>query len=247
MNKLNLIKMKNLEKKIAIVTGANQGIGLAIVQKLVEEGAIVYATDIKEDADYGNGVTFIKLDVSIEENWKSVVKQVLDKEGRIDVLVNNAGVISYTPVHELEIEEWNRLIAVDQTGVMLGMKHTIPHMIKQNYGSIINISSIWGIVAAGNVMAYNAVKAAVSIMSKNAAITYAKNGIRVNAVNPGFIVTPLTDSQDSALNKVVIDATPMGRGGEAFEIANGVAFLASDQASYITGIDLIIDGGYTAQ
>ncbi len=239
--------MRNLENKIAIVTGANQGIGFAIVKKLVEEGATVYATDIKEDAVYENGVTFISHDVSVEENWKSVVRQVLENEGRIDILVNNAGVISYTPVHELDIKEWNHLISVDQTGVMLGMKHTIPHMITQSYGSIINISSIWGIVAAGNVMAYNAVKAAVSIMSKNAALTYAKNGIRVNAVNPGFINTPLTDSQDAVLNKIVIDATPMGRGGEPLEIANGVAFLASDQASYITGIDLIIDGGYTAQ
>lgn len=239
--------MSKLNNKIAIVTGANQGIGLAIVQKFVQEGAVVYAFDIQESANYGKGVTFIKVDVSNEDNWKSAIKQVLAEQSRIDILVNNAGVISYTPVHELEMEEWNRVIAVDQTGVMLGMKHTIPHMMNQHYGSIINTSSIWGIVAAADVFAYNAVKAAVSIMSKNAALTYAKKGIRVNAVNPGFINTPLTMSQDAALNKIVIDATPMGRAGEPIEIANGVAFLAGDEASYITGIDLMIDGGYTAQ
>jgi 3alpha(or 20beta)-hydroxysteroid dehydrogenase len=162
-------------------------------------------------------------------------------------LVNNAGIIAYTPIHEIELEEWHKLIAVDQTGVLLGMKHVIPQMLKQEYGSIINVSSIWGMVGAGNVIAYNAAKGAVTLMTKNAAITYAKNGIRVNSVNPGFINTPLTDSQDEKLNKIVIDATPMGRAGEPEEIASGVVFLASDEASYVTGSELVIDGGYTAQ
>lgn len=239
--------MAKLKDKVTIVTGANQGIGFAIVQKFLEEGASVYALDIKDTAEYPYGVTFIKCDVSKPEDWKASVQQVLQEKGRVDVLVNNAGLISYTPIHELELEEWNQLIAVDQTGVLLGMKEVIPTMLEQNYGSIINTSSIWGLVGAANVIAYNAVKGAVSLMSKNAAITYAKNGIRVNSINPGFIITPLTDSQDATLNKIVIDATPMGRGGEPMEVANGVAFLASDEASYVTGIDLIIDGGYTAQ
>lgn len=239
--------MKLLSKKVAIVTGANQGIGLAITKQFAEEGAIVYAFDIKEDADYDEGVTFIKLDVSNEDNWKTAVKQVLDEQGRIDILVNNAGIIDYTPIHELELERWHKLIAVDQTGVLLGMKHTIPQMMKQNYGSIVNISSIWGTVGAANVAAYNAAKGAVAVLTKNAALTYAKNGIRANSVHPGFINTPLTDSQAADLNKIVIDATPMGRGGEPDEIATGVVFLASDKASYITGSELVIDGGYLAQ
>jgi len=239
--------MKQLKNKVAIVTGANQGIGLAITKQFAEQGAIVYAFDIKEDADYGNDVFFIKTDVTNEENWKTSVQQVLKEQGRIDILVNNAGVIAYTPIHEIELEEWHRLIAVDQTGVLLGMKHVIPQMLKQKSGSVINISSIWGKVGAANVIAYNAAKGAVVLMTKNAAITYAKDGIRVNSVNPGFIKTPLTDNQAAALNKIVIDNTPMGRGGEPEEIANGVTFLASDRASFITGSELVIDGGYTAQ
>lgn len=239
--------MKVLQDKIAIVTGANQGIGLGITKEFVAGGAVVYALDIKDDADYGSGVTFIKGDVSLEEDWKAAVKQVLEDHGRIDILVNNAGIIDYTPIHEIELEAYHRLIAVDQTGVLLGMKHVIRPMMARGYGSIINVSSIWGTVGAANVVAYNAAKGAVALMTKNAAITYAKNGIRVNSVHPGFIHTPLTDNQAADVNKVVIDATPMGRGGYPIEIANGVVFLASDQASYVTGSELVIDGGYTAQ
>ena len=239
--------MKQLKNKIAIVTGSNQGIGLAITRHFVEQGATVYALDIKNGTNYGEGVFFLKSDVSKEEDWNASIKKVLKEQGHIDILVNNAGVISYTPIHELEMEEWNHLIAVDQTGVFLGMKYVIPHMRKQKSGTIINVSSIWGTVGAANVAAYNAVKGAVGLLTKNAAITYAKDGIRVNSVHPGFINTPLTESQDAALNKIVIDATPMGRGGEPDEIASGVVFLASDQASYITGSELVIDGGYTAQ
>ena len=239
--------MKQLENKVAIVTGANQGIGLAIVRQFVNQGAIVYALDIKDDADYGEGVSFIRSDVTREENWRESVQQVLHEQGRIDILVNNAGVIAYTPIHEIDLAEWDRLIAVDQTGVLLGMKHVIPQMMQQKHGSIINVSSIWGSVGAANVVAYNAAKGAVVLMTKNAAITYAKDGIRVNSVHPGFIKTPLTDSQDEALNKIVIDATPLGRGGEPDEVATGVVFLAGDHASYITGSELVIDGGYTAQ
>ena len=239
--------MQQLKNKIAIVTGSNQGIGFAITKQFAEQGAIVYAFDIKEDAEYGKGIHFIKTDVAKEENWRMSVQEVLNEHGRIDILVNNAGIIAYTPIHEIELDEWHRLIAVDQTGVLLGMKHVIRQMLRQKYGSIINVSSIWGKVGAANVVAYNAAKGAVSLMTKNAAITYAKKGIRVNAVNPGFINTPLTDSQAEELNKVVIDATPMGRAGEPAEIAHGVVFLASDQASYITGSELVIDGGYTAQ
>ncbi|WP_343670572.1 SDR family NAD(P)-dependent oxidoreductase [Chitinophaga sp.] len=239
--------MKQLTNKVAIVTGANQGIGFAITRKLKEQGAKVYAFDIREDADYGEGITFIKVDVAREAEWKTAVAQVLKAEDRIDILVNNAGVISYTPIHEIEMEEWNRLISIDQTGVLLGMKHTIPQMMKQQSGTIINVSSIWGSVAAAGVVAYNAAKGAVILMSKNAALTYAKDGIRVNAVSPGFIESPLTDAQDADLNKWVIDQTPMKRAGKPEEIANGVAFLASDEASFVTGTTLAIDGGFLAQ
>jgi NAD(P)-dependent dehydrogenase (short-subunit alcohol dehydrogenase family) len=239
--------MKQLQNKVAIVTGASKGIGLAITGKLADQGAIVYAFDLLQNADYPEGVFFIRCDVADEENWRSAVQHVLKERSRIDILVNNAGIISYTPIHEIQLEEWNRLIAVDQTGVLLGMKHVIPQMMEQQQGSIINVSSIWGSVGAANVVAYNAAKGAVVLMTKNAAITYAKKGIRVNSVHPGFIHTPLTDNQDEALNRIVIAATPMGRGGMPDEVANGVVFLASEQASFITGSELVIDGGYTAQ
>ncbi len=239
--------MKKLANKVAIISGANQGIGLAITKQFVAQGAIVYALDIKDDAAYEQGVTFIQSDVTKEEDWKAAVAQVLSEQGRVDILVNNAGVIAYTPIHEIELEEWHRLIAVDQTGVLLGMKHAIIPMLKQKSGAIVNVSSIWGKVGAAGVVAYNAAKGAVVLMTKNAALTYAKDGIRVNSVNPGFINTPLTANQAPELNKIVIDNTPMGRGGEPEEIAYGVAFLVSDEASFITGAELTIDGGYLAQ
>ena len=242
-----IINMKNLEKKIAIVSGSNQGIGLAIVKKFVTEGAKVYACDIVEGTEYGENVTFLNVDVSQEDQWKDAVAKVIANEGQIDILANNAGLIDYTPIHELTLENWNHLIAVDQTGVFLGMKHVIPHMVSRGQGSIINTSSIWGLVGASGVAAYNAAKAAVIGLSKNAAVTYAAQGVRVNSILPGFISTPLTDSQDADLNKWVIGQTPMLRAGKPEEIANGVSFLASDQASYITGLDMVIDGGYTAQ
>lgn len=242
-----IINMKNLEKKIAIVSGSNQGIGLAIVKKFVTEGAKVYAFDIVEGTEYGENVTFLNVDVSQEDQWKDAVAKVIANEGQIDILANNAGLIDYTPIHELTLENWNHLIAVDQTGVFLGMKHVIPHMVSRGQGSIINTSSIWGLVGASGVAAYNAAKAAVIGLSKNAAVTYAAQGVRVNSILPGFISTPLTDSQDADLNKWVIGQTPMLRAGKPEEIANGVSFLASDQASYITGLDMVIDGGYTAQ
>jgi NAD(P)-dependent dehydrogenase (short-subunit alcohol dehydrogenase family) len=163
------------------------------------------------------------------------------------VLANNAGVIAYQPLHELTVAEWERVVATNQTGTWLGMRAVIPHMVGQRNGSIINISSIWGSVAVSGAHAYHATKGAVRNMSKSAAISYAKDNVRVNSLHPGFIQTPLTDAQDPEINEFVVAQTPLGRAGTGEEIANGAVFLASDEASFVTGSELVIDGGYLAQ
>jgi NAD(P)-dependent dehydrogenase (short-subunit alcohol dehydrogenase family) len=237
-----------LQGKVALVTGAASGIGRAVVELFVNEGAKVFAGDIKSPAQaYPLGVEAIPLDVTSESQWSAAVAAVLQKTGRLDVLINNAGIIAYEPLHELSMENWHKMIAVDQTGVFLGMREAVRAMVKQKSGSIVNISSIWGTTAVSGAHAYHAVKGAVRVMSKNAAITYAENGIRVNSIHPGFIDTPLTQSQAADLNEAVIAATPMKRGGKPSEIAFGCLFLASDEASYVTGAELAIDGGYLAQ
>jgi NAD(P)-dependent dehydrogenase (short-subunit alcohol dehydrogenase family) len=237
-----------LNNKIVLVTGAASGIGYAITQLFAEQGATVFASDIKAPVKpYADGVEMLDLDVTSEAAWKTAVDAVVAKAGRLDVLVNNAGIIAYEPLDELGIEAWNRMIAVDQTGVFLGMREAVRVMRPQKSGSIINISSIWGSAAVAGAHSYHAAKGAVRNMSKNAALTYVGDGIRVNSVHPGFIATPLTDAQDADLNAAVIDATPMKRAGQPIEIAYGTLFLASDESSYVTGTELVIDGGYLAQ
>lgn len=188
-----------------------------------------------------------QLDVAKEEDWKRVVAETIDAHGHVDVLANNAGIIAYETLHDLTLDDWNTVIAVNQTGTWLGMREVIPHMIAQGGGSIINISSIWGSVAVSGAHAYHATKGAVRNMSKSAAITYAKENVRVNSVHPGFIETPLTDAQAPEINEYVVSMTPMGRAGKPSEIAAGLVFLASDEASFVTGSELVIDGGYLAQ
>ena len=237
-----------LKEKVVLVTGAASGIGHAVVELFSKEGATVYAGDIAPPKrPFPAGVETIRMDVAGEADWATAVEKVVKTSGRLDVLVNNAGIIAYEPLHELGLEAWNRMIAVDQTGVFLGMREAVRVMRKQKSGSIVNISSIWGSAAVAGAHAYHAAKGAVRNMSKNAAMTYVADGIRVNSVHPGFIDTPLTQAQATDLNKAVIDATPMNRAGKPIEIAYGCLFLASDESSYITGAELIIDGGYLAQ
>ena len=237
-----------LKGKVALVTGASRGIGLAIVERFAEEGAAVFAGSTSNPPDvYPEGVEGLVLDVGKEADWKRAAEAVLSKHGRIDALVNNAGIIAYAPLHELTMEDWLRVIQVNQTGVFLGMRAFVPAMQAQKSGSIINVSSIWGNAAVPGAHAYHATKGAVAMMSKNAAITYVGDGIRVNSLHPGFIDTPLTQAQDPAVNAYVVSLTPMKRAGTPREIANGALFLASDEASFMTGAEPVIDGGYLAQ
>ncbi len=237
-----------LHGKVALVTGAANGIGRAVSELFVKEGAIVFASDIVSPVRaYSDGIEAMRLDVTSERDWASAVDTIVRKHGRLDVLINNAGIIAYEPLHELEIDAWMKMIAVDQTGVFLGMREAVRTMRGRKSGSIVNISSIWGTAAVAGAHSYHAVKGAVRNMSKNAAMTYVADGIRVNSVHPGFIHTPLTNAQAPDLNEVVIASTPMKRGGKPIEVAYGCLFLASDEASYVTGTELVIDGGYLAQ
>jgi NAD(P)-dependent dehydrogenase (short-subunit alcohol dehydrogenase family) len=239
--------MNRLQGKVAIVTGAGRGIGRAIAETFFCQGATVIATSRAAGEKFDEGIEYHQLEVSEPASWDGVVAEVIDRHGRVDVLVNNAGIIAYEALDDLLLDDWNRVIAVNQTGVFLGMRAVIPSMLANGAGSIVNVSSIWGNAAVAGAHAYHATKGAVRNMSKNAAITYAERGLRVNSLHPGFIATPLTDAQDAAVNEWVVGQTPMRRAGRAEEIAAGALFLASDESSFMTGAELVVDGGYLAQ
>ena len=245
-----------LEGKVALITGGAHGMGAAESKLFAREGAKVAIADIREEdgrkieaeiAESGGEAIFVSLDVSQEDQWQSAVAQVVNQFGRLDILVNNAG-ISGSGDHS-STEAWDRLMNINAKGVFLGMKYAIPRMQVVGGGSIVNISSISGFVGQEAVHpGYNASKGAVRLVTKAAAVQHAKEGIRVNSVHPGMMPPMLTSFQrgDSARENLV-SAVPMGREGSPEEVANAVLFLASDEASYITGTELIVDGGFTAK
>jgi NAD(P)-dependent dehydrogenase (short-subunit alcohol dehydrogenase family) len=237
-----------LDKKIAVVSGAAAGIGKATVEKLLAEGAVVYASDMAYAQNDDDGKLHRRhLDVRDLASWEALAKEVAIAGGA-DILVNNAGLVgTYDSLTDVSIDAWHAVIAVNQTGVFYGMRVFIPQMLSRSGGSIINVSSIWGAVGAAGVAPYTASKGAVTQMSKNGALTYAKQNVRVNSVHPGLIATPMIAAQDQAISDGVVAATPMGRIGQPGEVANVIAFLASDEASYVTGAQIMVDGGYTTQ
>ena len=247
-----------VEDKVALVSGGARGIGAATARLLAREGAAVVLADVLEEegkateaeiSETGGRATFLKLDVTDEENWQRVIDVTVATYGKLDVVVNNAGISGRTAVEETEAETWDRVMAVNGKGVFLGTKLAIPELRKAGGGSIINISSIYGIVGSETSAAYHASKGAVRIFTKAAAIQYASEGIRVNSVHPGFVDSPMTAASHAlpGVHDLRVGRTPLGRMGTPEDIAAGILYLASDESSFVTGSELVIDGGMTAQ
>ena len=239
--------MPRLQGKTAIVTGAARGIGRGIAELMAQEGAVVIGADVLPFEGETALAAGVQLDVTDEPGWTSLVDQVVGDHGGVDILVNNAGVADTAVIHETSLQAWERVIDIDQTGVFLGMKAVIPTMQRGGGGSIVNISSIVGAVAVPGITAYHAAKGAVRTLTKNAAVTYAGDGIRANAILPGWIRTPMTADQTDEVNDRYTANTPMPRAGEPIDVAWAAVFLASDESSFVTGVDLPVDGGYLAR
>ena len=250
--------MERLEGRVALVTGAASGIGKATARRLADEGAAVLLTDVNESLGAttteelraaGARVDFLRHDVASEADWEAAVAKAVEAFGGLDIVVNNAGMGDLATIEETSLEDWQRTIAIDQTGVFLGMKTAAPHLKASGHGSVVNISSIFGTSGGfGTSPAYHAAKGAVRTLTKNVALHWATEGVRVNSIHPGFIDTPILDTaRGTPFEQVMLDLTPMGRLGRPEEIAAGVAYLVSDDASFVTGLELYIDGGYIAR
>ncbi|MEH7236405.1 SDR family NAD(P)-dependent oxidoreductase [Bacillus sp. JJ1562] len=252
--------MGRVEGKVVIITGASRGQGLIEAQLLAKEGANVVAVDLLyEDLEKevqlinnnGGSAVALKADVSSEVDWKNIVQETIIKFGKIDVLINNAAVMTRKSLEESSLDDWNKVMEVNAKGVFIGMKSVIPEMKKNGRGSIINISSIAGLrggsIATGDDAPYVATKGAIRSLTKQAAFELGKYNIRVNSVHPGVIKTPMLDGALDYLTETLKDNVMLPQVfGEPEDIAYGVLYLASDESKYVTGTELVIDGGYSS-
>lgn len=256
--------MGRLDNEIAIVTGGSLGIGRATAQIFAKEGATVIVTDVLEDQgeslceqirrEHGKA-RFFRMDVAKEVDVRAAFLEIQRAIGTATVLVNNAGIVGANkPTHEITEEEWDHVQAVNVKGVFFCTKHIVPQMMQNGGGSIINLSSIYGLIGAGDVPPYHASKGAVRLMTKTDALLYAKHNIRVNSIHPAYIWTPMVEKhlESQGLNneegkKMIAEKHPIGHIGEPNDIAYGALYLASKEAKFVTGSELVIDGGYTCQ
>ena len=247
-----------LEGKVALISGGARGQGAVEARLFASEGAKVIIGDILDDlgrqveaeiAESGGDATYVHLDVTSETDWEDAVRTAVDSYGKLDILVNNAGILIRASVEDTTEEDWDRIMDINAKGVFLGTRATIPAMRDAGSGSIINISSVAGLQGSPQSAAYSSTKGAVRILTKSTAVQYAKENIRCNSVHPGIIYTDMTsDSLDTDEGRQNwMTRVPLRRLGQSEDVANGVLFLASDESSYITGSELVIDGGITAQ
>lgn len=263
--------MGKLDGKVALISGGASGIGRACAERLAAEGALVVISDLQDELGAevvqaigakGGKAEFIRQDVTVEEDWISVVDEIGRRHGRLDVFVNNAGIGLAGSITEMTLSDFRRQSAVNIDGVFLGMKHTIPLMRKGGGGSIVNMSSVAGLKGSPNMSSYCGTKGAVRLMTKSVAMecANAKDGIRVNSVHPGIIETPIWDTiigtggpgsnalpRTETLDQMTSQAVPLGVKGLPADIANGVLWLASEESRYVTGAELVIDGGLTVR
>jgi 3alpha(or 20beta)-hydroxysteroid dehydrogenase len=241
--------MGKLDGRVAIVTGAARGQGAAEARLFAEEGATVFVTDVLADEGAktaaGIGGTFVQHDVADPAQWTALVTQVVDQCGRLDILVNNAGILRWERMVDTSYESWNDVVAVNQTGVFLGMHAVAPQMIAQHSGAIVNISSVGGLRGASACFSYAATKWAVRGMTKGAAIELGPHGIKVNSIHPGIIDTPMMADHDLD-NLASAIGVPLQRYAQPEEVAKLALWLVSDDNSYSTGAEFVIDGGQTA-
>ena len=247
-----------MDGKVALVTGAARGIGADTARLLASEGAPVAVTDVNEIegravtdeiTSDGGRAKFVRLDVSNADDWARAVAATIDAYGRLDVLVNNAGIYSGETVESVSIDEWDAVMEVNAKGAFLGTRAVLPAMRQSGGGSIVNISSTTGLVGREVGGAYGASKAAIRLLTKYTAVQHAQEGVRANSVHPGAVETQMIAANLSAPGgrATSVSRVPMGRLGSVDDVANAVLFLASDEASYVTGAELVIDGGMTAQ
>lgn len=244
-----------LKDKVAIITGAANGMGAAEAKLFAKEGAKVVATDLDEKnlavleeeiKAAGGEVLSVKQDVTSEEEWAALISKTIEAYGKLDILVNNAGIAINKNFSNMEMSEWNKVMDVNLNGCVLGMKYCIPEMQKNSKGSVVNISSIGGIVGMAGSSPYTAAKGALRALTKSAAVEYGKDEVRVNSVHPGIIKTPMVADTMEAAMPFYETYTQLPYMGDPDDVAYGVLFLASDESRFMTGAELVIDGGWTA-